>query len=323
MNNEKFKMSNICQAHWIFYILKYEHIMKKLLLTTVLLSFLLPFALRAQEYAHNTFKDRRVINTQSVETLGKRRLDVRIAHRFGNLAGPNGGWQTLYGLENASDILIGAEYGLANNFDLGVFRTKGAGRMPDGTSGLRQLVNVTGKWRLMRQTKEKGNPFTMTLTGLTSISTARKAESNESALNSFPSFAHRLAYHGQLLIARKFSPGFSLQLGPGYTYRNLVPFNDENGIFNLSVATRIQLTKVFGLIADATIPFSDRRMDGDQGFYIPLGIGLEIDTGGHVFQVNFTNATALMETDYIPYTTSNWLDGEFRFGFTISRIFNL
>lgn len=297
--------------------------MKRLLLTTFLSAFLLSFALRAQEYINTTFKDRRVINTQSVETLGKGRLDVRIAHRFGDIAGPNGGWQTLYGLENASDIMIGAEYGLTNSFDLGLFRTKGAGRMPNGTSGLRQLINLVGKWRLVRQTEEKGNPFTITLTGLTTISTARKAESNESALNSFPSFAHRLAYHGQVLIARKFSPGFSLQVGPGYTYRNLVPFDDENGIFSFSFATRIQMTKVFGLIADATVPFSDRRLDGEQGFYVPLGIGLEIDTGGHVFQVNFTNATALMETDYIPYTTADWMDGAFRLGFTISRIFNL
>jgi len=292
----------------------------------LLLSFCwLANSLSAQEkaYTHTTFKDRRVINTQSVETLGKRRLDVRISHRFGDFAGDNGGWPTLYGLENASDILIGAEYGLTNSIDVGLFRTKGAGAMPDGTSGLRQLINGTAKWRIFRQTADGSMPFTITAVGLATLSTAKKAESNESSLNSFPTFAHRMAYNGQLLIARKFSPGFSLQLGPGYTYRNLVPFGDENGIFSLSGAARIQLTKVFGIVADVTVPFSERRLDNEQGFYIPWGIGLEIETGGHVFQVNFTNATAIMETDYIPYTTADWGDGAFRLGFTISRIFNL
>jgi len=76
------------------------------------------------------------------------------------------------------------------------------------------------------------------------------------------------------------------------------------------------------LILDATVPLTGERT-ADAGFYPALGIGLEIETGGHVFQVNLTNATQLMETDYIPYTTSNWLDGEFRLGFTISRLFNL
>jgi hypothetical protein len=92
--------------------------------------------------------------------------------------------------------------------------------------------------------------------------------------------------------------------------------------FSLGVGTRIQLSKVFGIIADATFPFSDLRTS-DNGFYPAVGVGLEIETGGHVFQVNFTNATGIMETDYIPYTTSNWADGEFRLGFTVSRVFNL
>lgn len=299
--------------------------MKRIIFPVLFFSLLLAQTLGAQEetYTHTTFKDRRVINTQSVETLGKRRLDVRISHRFGDFAGDNGGWATLFGLENASDILIGAEYGLTQNIDVGLFRTKGAGAMPNGTSGLRQLINGTAKWRILRQKEDDRTPFTLTALGLATISTAEKAEDNESSLNSFPTFAHRLAYHGQLLIARKFSPGFSFQLGPGYTYRNLVPFGDDNGIFSLSGATRIQLTKVFGIVADVTVPFSERRLDTEQGFYIPWGVGLEIETGGHVFQVNFTNATALMETDYIPYTTDNWAEGEFRLGFTISRIFNL
>lgn len=276
----------------------------------------------AQDAVFQTFKDSRAVNIQSVETLPKRRLDVRIGHRFGDMLGDNGGWPTFFGLENATDVMIGAEYGFSDNFTAGLYRTKGAGAMPQGQAGLRQLVNGVFKYRLLRQKEGKGSPFTITLLGVSSMATSKRIEGNPDVLRSFPNFSHRMAFTGQLLIARKFSDGFSLQVVPGYTHRNLVPFEDENGLFSLGAAARVQLSRVFGLIADVTVPFSERRT-ADNGFYPAIGLGLEIDTGGHLFQVNFTNATGIMETDYIPYTTSNWLDGEFRLGFTISRVFNL
>lgn len=279
----------------------------------------------AQDYAYQTFKDSRIVNMQSVETQAGRRLDVRIGHRFGDALGDNGGWPTFYGLESAADVMIGAEYGFTDNFTAGLYRTKGAGAMPQGQAGLRQLVNGLFKCRLLRQKEkgaQKGAPLTLTALAVASLSTSKRIEDNPDVLRNFPNFSHRMAYTGQLLIARKFSDGFSLQLAPSYTHRNLVPFEDENGLFSLGAGARVQLSRVFGIIADVTVPFSERRNSGN-GFYPAVGLGLEIDTGGHLFQVNFTNATGIMETDYIPYTTSNWLDGEFRLGFTISRVFNL
>lgn len=293
----------------------------RFLSTFLLVLFLYPDAW-SQDFVFQTFKDRRVINVQSVETLPKRKLDVRISHRFGDFAGDNGGFKTVYGLENATDVLLGAEYGMSDNLTLGVFRTKGAGVLPDGTPGLRQILNGVYKIRLIRQKEDSTAPITLTAVGITSLSTAEKIEEATEAIQSFPKFAHRMAHHVQLIAGRKFSDGFSLQVNAGYTYRNLVPSGDVNGIFSLGGATRIQLSKVVGLVADLTIPLSDSRT-GDQGFYPALGIGFEFDTGGHVFQVNFTNATAIMETDFIPYTTSSWGRGEFRLGFTVSRLFNL
>lgn len=277
----------------------------------------------AQEEVYQTFKDRRVINVHSVETLPKRKLDIRITHRFGDIAGDNGGFKTLYGLENATDVLIGAEYGVTNNFTVGIFRTKGAGNLPNGTAGLRQLSNGVLKYKIFSQKADNSMPFTLTALGVGSLSTAERLEAASEALESFPKGAHRIAYHLQLMAGRKFSDGFSLQLNAGLTHRNLVPNGDLNDLFSIGGATRIQLNKVFGIIADITVPFNGDRLDGVDGFYPAIGVGLEIETGGHVFQVNFTNATAIMETDFIPYTTSNWADGEFRLGFTISRIFNL
>ena len=274
--------------------------------------------LDAQTRVFQTFKDSWVINTRSTETLQKGNLDIRISHRFGDLAGDLGGWKTFYGLENARDISIGLDMGLSDNFTLGISRSKGAGL-------LKQLVNLSGKWRLVSQTTDNKKPISLALAGVASLSTMESSDNSE-AINFFDSFSHRMVYNAQLLISRKFSSGFSAQVGAGYTHRNVVPFGEENGIANVSVASRIQLTKIFGLILDWTLPlngpqspFTDSEI-GVADYYAPFGIGLEMETGGHVFQINLTNASGLLETDYIPYTSSNWGDGQYRLGFTISRL---
>ncbi|MEM9990194.1 MAG: DUF5777 family beta-barrel protein [Bacteroidota bacterium] len=267
---------------------------------------------------YQTFKDRRVINAHSVETLPARKLDVRIGHRFGDMFGDAGGWPTFYGLENATDVMIGAEYGITDRLLVGAYRTKGAG-------ALRQLLNGVVKWKIGQQYQER--PRSVTLTALTvwSVSTMQKSDNLE-AINAFQKFSHRLAYTTQLIIGRKFSETFSLQLAPGYTHRNLVDFEENNGLFSLGVAGRWQWTRVVGLLFDITLPFNGPQSPfTEQGanYHLPLGLGVEFDTGGHIFQVNLTNARGLMESDYIPNTTSNWLKGQFRLGFTISRLFNV
>lgn len=274
----------------------------------------------AQEPVYNTFKDTRVINTHSVETLKKRDLDIRISHRFGDLFGENGGWSTFYGLEVAEDVMIGADYGVTDKLTVGLFRAAGAGE-------LKQLISPNVKYRLLHQDND-GQPLSLTMVGVGMISTMQKNEGGQ-GLNRFPKFAHRMAYTIQALVARKFSDRFTLQISPTLTHRNLVESFDENNLFSMGIASRIQVTKVMALIADLAIPFSGFRSpfsgtnDNAPENQPALGIGFEFDTGGHVFQINLTNATGLLETDYLPYTTSRWADGEFRIGFTISRAFNL
>ncbi|RMD71745.1 MAG: hypothetical protein D6818_07480, partial [Bacteroidetes bacterium] len=124
--------------------------------------------------------------------------------------------------------------------------------------------------------------------------------------------------------------GFALQLTASAVHRNLVAHYDDNTTFAAGLATRIQLTKVLALIADLQVPLNgnqspftaDKHPDAPD-YHLPLGIGLEIETGGHVFQVNLTNSAGIMETDFLPETTQSWAEGQFRLGFTISRLFNL
>jgi hypothetical protein len=271
--------------------------------------------LSAQQVVHQTFKDTRVINSHSTETLPAGKLDFRIGHRFGDLAGDLGGWPTFYGLENASDVLIGFEYGLKDNLMIGLSRTKGAGE-------LRQNINGLIKVKLMAQEVEDGKPFSLVLVGLATGSTIASAD-GPGTLAFFEKAAHRLSYHSSFIIAKKFSNRFSIQINGAWTYRNLVPSEDKNDLVSVGLASRIQLTKSLGLLLDANFLFSELRTT-ENGFYNPTGFGLEWETGGgHVFQINFTNAKGLSETDFLPNTKFNWADGEFRLGFTISRQFTV
>lgn len=287
--------------------------MIRLLLAVILYSIIVP-NVDAQSTVFQTFKDTRVINAHSVETLPANNFDFRISHRFGDMFGDQGGWSTLYGLESAADILFGLDFGVTDYLTIGVSRTKGNGP-------LQKLINGFVKFKIQEQNKEGNVPFSLSILGLTSFSTMGKS-SNPEDINYFNNFFERNIINGQVILARKFSPSFSMQISGGYIYRNIVLAPDENDLVNLGLAFRIQLSRVIGLIGDFTVPLSNYRT-AENGFYNPVGIGFEFDTGGHVFQVNFTNSKGIMATDFIPYTQSDFREGEFRLGFTISRRFNI
>lgn len=270
---------------------------------------------------HQTFKDTRVINSQSVETLKKGILDFRIGHRFGDV---NGGWASLWGLENARDVIFEFDYGLTDNMMIGLMRSKGSGQ-------LKQLVSGLWKFRVLRQGEK--SPFSVAFSGLATISTMPKTLV-PGKINTFDKFAHRMSYNFQMILASKISERFAIQVAPQLTYRNLIPdfegseVKDNNSIPSVSTALKFQMNKSLALIFDLTVPFSEFRdvtdSVGNKSYHYPLGIGLEWETGGgHVFQMNLTNSTGIVETDYIPYTLTNWSDGEYRLGFTIARKFKL
>jgi hypothetical protein len=288
---------------------------KNLLAIVILLYSVISYGQEETEKVYQTFKDTRVINAHSTETLKAGYMDFRIGHRFGDFGGPGGGWETFYGLENATDVMIGFELGLTDNIMIGINRAKGSGP-------LRQNINGIAKIRLAEQDVNGSLPFSLAVLGQTSISTMPKSQT-EGQINFFAKFAHRMAHHAEIIASRKFSNYFSLQLSGAWTYRNIVPSSDKNDIVSVGVASRIQLSKSIGVILDGRIIFSELRTS-ETGYYPPLGIGIEWETGGgHVFQMNFTNATGISQTDYIPYTQSNWLDGGFRLGFTIGRQFKI
>jgi hypothetical protein len=160
------------------------------------------------------------------------------------------------------------------------------------------------------------------------VATSRSSVADVTSDAHFESFSDRLSFTGQAILARKFSESVSLAVLPTYIRRNRVAFGDMNNLFALGVGGRLRFTHTMAIVVDYFLPFrsaESRDYFSQRGvkFYNPLAIGWEIQTGGHVFHINFSNSTAILENQFIPYTTRTWTKGEFRWGFNISRTFTL
>ena len=272
------------------------------------------------EKVYSTFKSGSLINLKTIETLHKKELDFRVDHRFGDIAGSSGGPKNFFGLDNSTDIRIGFEYGIIDDLNIGISRAKGAA---DQT----QLYEGNLKYRFLEQTIDNRIPLSIALFVSTTISAAESSE-DKSMANSYNNFRDRLVYVSQLIIARKFNSSFSLIMSPTYVHRNYTAFGDQNSIFALGIGGRLKMTKRLSLIADYFIPFKSKtkleymESTWDKKYYKALGVGLEIETGGHVFSLNFTNAKSIQEGQIIPETYSSWSKGQFRWGFGITRRFS-
>ncbi|MBO9563766.1 MAG: hypothetical protein J7621_13375 [Niastella sp.] len=254
-----------------------------------------------KEHVKNAFKSSRVIHSHSMEFLGKGVLDVRILHRFGTV---DNGIKDLFGLDEAN-MRFGFDYGLGNNLTVGI-----------GRSNLNKELDGFIKFRPVWQSQGPGSvPFSVVLITGMSLRTQDFPEPQD-----VYKFKHRLAFYQEVIIGRKFSEAFSLQLNPIYLHRNLVPgTNDDNNIWALGVGGRMKLTKRTAFVVDYT-PILSGRQPGTKD---PLAVGFDIETGGHVFQLHFTNATGMNEKAFLTSTTSDFWKGEIRFGFNLSRVFTI
>jgi hypothetical protein len=256
------------------------------------------------------FNDTRVINGHSVETLDAKTFDLRIAHRFGDIAVPNSS-RTLFGFDNSSDIRIGFEYGFTDKFMIGLGRSKGAGLLTELFDGL-------VKYKISTQSDEM--PVSMSISGST-FATSMLASPDSTSRTSFTKLAHRFSYVTQFNVAHNFNNQVSVQVSPGFVHRNYVAFDEDNNNFFVGAMAKVKLRKKMSLIAEYY--YVNRTSDVSQGteFVDPLAIGVEFKTSNHVFLLNFMNSRGIGAAQFLPYTSSKWSDGQFRFGFTISRHF--
>jgi len=245
------------------------------------------------------FKSSRIINGHSIENTQRGIMDFRISHRFGTL---NKGAYELFGLDNAT-MRMGLDFGVTDKLMVGF-----------GRSTFEKQYDAFFKYRIVRQQKGKKNvPLSVSFMGSAMLKTLKNTDTAKRY------FSDRMYYAGQVIIASKISNGFSLQVMPTVVHYNLVPkATDPNDLLSIGVGGRIKLTQRVSLNAEYYY-----QLDKQPGTYNSLAIGFDIETGGHVFQLHFTNSTGMTERTFITETTGRWEKGDINFGFNISRVFDL
>ncbi len=247
-----------------------------------------------------TFKSTRLINGQSVETTKKGVLDYRIHHRFGFV---NTGLYEFFGLDNATERM-GFDYGITDRLCIGI-----------GRSTFQKQMDGFAKYRVLRQaTGKKSMPISVTALGAMVIKTIK----NNDPAKPYTS-TDKTSYVAQLIIAHKLNNKTSIQLMPTMVHYNLVPLSSQpNDMFSLGIGARQKLNKRFALTAEYY-----QQFNSFDGYYNSLAFGVDIETGGHIFQLHFTNSTGMTEPTFIHETVGDFGKGDIHFGFNISRNFSL
>jgi hypothetical protein len=262
------------------------------------------------DYTTATFKANRVVNGHSVENTAKGVLDTKFSHRFNPL---RNGIYDVFGLDGAS-IRIGADYGVTDRFMIGF-----------GRSSYEKTIDGFAKYKILRQSSGKKNmPVTLSYLIDAQVRTVKFSDPERDN-----KFSDRLFFTHQVLIGRKFNSRLSLQLMPTLVHRNLTTSpNDKNDVYVIGAAGRVKLTKRVTLNAEYYyVP--EGQIEAD--YANSLSIGFDIETGGHVFQLHFTNSPYMTHKAFITETTEDWFfkngDGKMlsgvRFGFNISRVFTI
>lgn len=265
-----------------------------------------PVANAAPDYTYGAFKTTRVINSHSIENTAKGTLDFKISHRFSPMSG---GVHEFFGLDGAT-LRLGFDYGATDWLTVGV-----------GRSSLYKEYDGYIKARLLRQTTNNKMPLSVSYVGgmsLTSLSADKLLGRPLVSPEKYP-FSNRLFFFNQLLIARKFNKTFTLQLMPTHVHYNFVnTIAEPNDIFALGAGGRVRMTKRMTLNLEYFYQFN--QLSGTTN---SLSVGVDIETGGHVFQLHFTNSMGMTERTFVGQTTDKWDKGDFRFGFNIARVFTV
>ncbi|MDP4148557.1 MAG: DUF5777 family beta-barrel protein [Bacteroidota bacterium] len=249
-----------------------------------------------------TFKATHVVNMQTVEGPAKGAMVFLIQHRFGAL---NSGSYNFFGLDNAV-LRLGFDYGITDRLTVGI-----------GRSSYLKTYDGYLKYKLLRQTEGPGAmPVSVSLLGIVNDYTLN------APFESYINGMYHVSYVTQLLIARKFSRNLSLQIAPTWLHYNLQPtVNDKNDILALGIGGRMKINRRMSINAEYNYLPSGQVVS--RPAYNSFSLGWDIETGGHVFQLVFSNSQSMVESQYITQTTGRWGKGDIYFGFNLSRTFDL
>ncbi len=258
----------------------------------------------------SVFKTLKIVNFESTKLASKKDLYLIVAHRFGTV---KNGIDDFFGLDQ-SVTQIKFIYGFTDWLNIGAAR-----------SSNQKKYGLHAKYRLKYQ-KDDGFWFTIVGYNLITVNTSLKDDT-------YPNidFQDKLTYTSQILISRKFTENLSLLLAPSYVHENLatrsyveqsdgstIAYDEENDQFAIGIGGRYKISKRVSINMDYGIHLNRNT---NSVYNNPLSIGADIETGGHVFQVHFTNAQAMFEEGFITQGQGDWSDGDFFFGFNLVRVF--
>ncbi|MBS1637040.1 MAG: hypothetical protein JST26_14070 [Bacteroidetes bacterium] len=262
---------------------------------------------KQKDYVYATFKSTRNINFHTCEVVGRRSLDFRISHRFGSM---NSGTYNAWGLDQTANVRLGLEYSPDGRFMVGI-----------GRSSYEKMTDGFVKFKILRQTSDNRQPVTITWFSSMYCTWLKDDQKATTGIDRYAHFEHRLSYVHQLIIGRKFGSRFSLQVAPAYVHYNLVQkLTDKNDLFLITGLARFKVTQRIALTFEYAYRLNNYSRDK---FYDSMGAGIDIETGGHVFQVHVVNSFGMCENQYFMYTNSAWNNVGIRLGFNISRVFAL
>jgi hypothetical protein len=254
------------------------------------------------EFAYATFKATRIVNSQSIENPPNGAMIFIISHHFGTL---NSGWYEFFGMDDAN-IRFGFEYGINSWLAVGI-----------GRSSVAKTYDGFLKVKMLRQSKGARN-MPVSLSFFTNMAITSWKWQYPERENYFTS---RMEFAYQLLLARKFGPSLSLQLTPTMIHRNLVEKkDDQNDVFAIGAGGRYKFTNRLSVNAEYFYLLPGQTADD---YYDSFSVGVDLETGGHVFQLYLTNSRGLIEEQFIPKTDGSWGNGDIHIGFNINRTFQV
>ena len=247
----------------------------------------------------STFKGVKIVNSQSVELVSKGDLLFLIQHRFGTL---NSGAYNLYGLDNAQ-VRFGFDYGVNDWSSIGL-----------GRSSFLKTVDANAKIKLVSQSKGE-NFFPFSIVWYSSAFFKQAIWKDMKADDYL--FSDQMSYAYQVLVARKITSALSVQLSPTLVHNNIVNQDEAHDLLSVGLGARHKLTSRISLNAEYFLQLKKENCIN------PLSLGIDIETGGHVFQLHLSNSAAMFERAFIHENNGEWSNGDIYFGFNISRVFTL
>lgn len=241
------------------------------------------------------FKALQIVTGQSTKLTAKKEWYIVVAHRFGDVST---GFKNFFGLDDASTKL-GVIYGVTDGISLSLSRETNM-----------KTFEFGAKYKLLKQNDDV--PVDVVGYNVMALNTDLKKESYP-----YLKFGDRLSYLTQALISRRFNDQFSLQLSPSYVYKNLYePSVENNSQFLTGLGGRYKISKRISINAEYFVNF-----DHHSFYKNPLSLGMDIETGGHVFQLLFSNSQLNSDIGYLTNATGKWEKGQIFFGFNLYRVF--